>query len=103
MIDADDPTEELTAFESAVHGWDRWAMLRDSDDNVRPLTPKERKDLDALLATDPADTVARYLDSPELHATLLLAVSQPPCIDPKAEVARLLVYLRGVNDARLER
>jgi hypothetical protein len=40
---------ELTAFEAAARGWDRWSLFRDSNDNVRPMTPQERAGMDELL------------------------------------------------------
>lgn len=45
---------ELTEFEAAIRGWDRWSLFRDSNDNVRPPTPTERASLDALIKEIPA-------------------------------------------------
>jgi hypothetical protein len=47
--DLADLEREMGALEAASNGWDRWCLFRDSNDNVRPLTPQERLDLDALL------------------------------------------------------
>jgi hypothetical protein len=47
--DLADLNRDLTAFEAAKRGWDAWSLFRDSNDNVRPPTPPERAELDALL------------------------------------------------------
>lgn len=47
--DTADLEREMTALEAASLGWDRWCLFRDSNDNVRPLTPRESADLVALV------------------------------------------------------
>lgn len=46
--DLADLERELGALEAASNGWDRWCLFRDSNDNVRPLTPQERLNLETL-------------------------------------------------------
>lgn len=49
MIDADDPTEELTELEARDQARVAYRLLVDGIENVVGLAPQERLDLDTVL------------------------------------------------------